>query len=280
MYYKEWEDRPLTSNFKPLQDSLCVLAFSATIIILRYKYLDNLVTRFYDICHISDQDKRKERSKLLGSTVRLVMYIMFALYGIFTLLSEDWIFSPFKTSLTWEKNNIPAKITVYYYLEAAFYVSSTFFIFVDPKQKDFMQMLVHHLITITLISLSYGRNILRYGTVIMLVHDISDPFMECAKVLFYLKYMKMSYVLFFCFAGVFTFFRCIIFPFFIVFPAVTYTWLYGLNGTFVICDSCMILLVILNFIWLSYILQMVYNFLKEGSLKGDVRDLNDDRKTK
>lgn len=39
-------------------------------------------------------------------------------------------------------------------------------------------MLVHHLATIMLITFSYTNNMIRAGTLVMVVHDASDIFLE------------------------------------------------------------------------------------------------------
>lgn len=44
--------------------------------------------------------------------------------------------------------------------------------------KDFMIMLVHHLATILLIIFSYTNNMIRCGTLVMCLHDVSDIFLE------------------------------------------------------------------------------------------------------
>lgn len=46
------------------------------------------------------------------------------------------------------------------------------------QYKDFMMMLVHHLATILLIIISYTNNMIRYGTLVMCLHDVSDIFLE------------------------------------------------------------------------------------------------------
>lgn len=56
----------------------------------------------------------------------------------------------------------------------------------------------------------------RVGVVVLIVHDISDIFLESAKVFNYAKWQGPSENLFICFAVVFFISRIIIFPFFVV----------------------------------------------------------------
>lgn len=55
----------------------------------------------------------------------------------------------------------------------------------EVARSDSWQMLIHHIITIALILFSYVTNFTRVGTVIMVIHDIADVFLELAKVLNY-----------------------------------------------------------------------------------------------
>jgi sphingoid base N-palmitoyltransferase len=52
----------------------------------------------------------------------------------------------------------------------------------DTKRSDFWQHFVHHLVTMALITLSWVTNFVRMGTLVMLIHDISDVPLEIAKV--------------------------------------------------------------------------------------------------
>jgi TLC domain len=52
----------------------------------------------------------------------------------------------------------------------------------DTKRSDFWQHFVHHLVTMALITLSWVTNFVRMGTLVMLIHDISDVPLEVAKV--------------------------------------------------------------------------------------------------
>jgi hypothetical protein len=54
--------------------------------------------------------------------------------------------------------------------------------FVDIRRKDYWATMSHHWVTFSLITFSYGMGLTKAGLVIMLLHDVSDPFLELAKV--------------------------------------------------------------------------------------------------
>ena len=70
---------------------------------------------------------------------------------------------------------------LYYFVSFGNYTAQAVAIFIEPRLKDFWQMFVHHIITCNLIFFSYWMGLYRVGSVIVLLHDVSDPLMELAK---------------------------------------------------------------------------------------------------
>ena len=50
--------------------------------------------------------------------------------------------------------------------------------FFDVKRKDFWEMFIHHLTTIALMAFSWTCNLQRVGSLVLIVHDIADIFLE------------------------------------------------------------------------------------------------------
>jgi ceramide synthetase len=63
-------------------------------------------------------------------------------------------------------------------IELAFYWSLIFSQFIDVKRKDFWQMFIHHIATISLLSFSYIVNFVRVGTLVLIIHDCGDYWLE------------------------------------------------------------------------------------------------------
>lgn len=268
----EWKTRSLESNFNFKTDIVIFPIISAFFIIMRTRIIKSVSKTLQEKCLTDSEAGKKISVKLFGSTYRFFVYSVFMLYGCFTLFFEDWVFTPFNYTLTWNNNDIPSSIKFYYMMEMSHYATSTFFLFSEPKMADFHQMLLHHFVTLVLMSLSYYINLLRYGVAVMLIHDLADPFMELAKILFYLKYQRMADIAFTVFASVFIFTRCLVFPCLIIGPTIYYdlkmTWLWSTK----ICHLSLIVLFVLNIIWAVYIVRMVISFVRTGRVKGDIRD--------
>lgn len=62
------------------------------------------------------------------------------------------------------------------YMLMCFFVFFSFFVFFNVQ--DFWQMVIHHIVTTILLVLSYNTGFFRIGCVIILLHDVSDVFLE------------------------------------------------------------------------------------------------------
>eukprot|EP00116_Pleurobrachia_bachei_P015645 sb/3475907/ len=88
----------------------------------------------------------------------------------------------------------PLSLYYYYMVSGAFYLSLLVSQFHDTKRKDFWEMFLHHIATLALIGGSWIGGGYRIGSIIMVIHDIADVFLETAKLGIYLKYEMLSNV--------------------------------------------------------------------------------------
>eukprot|EP00798_Chlamydomonas_sp_ICE-L_P027127 gene27127-2356_t len=87
-----------------------------------------------------------------------------------------------------------------------------------------LEMMVHHALTLTLICLGYGTNLLRYGTMWMALFDSSNPFLHGAKILNTIKADSLktaTWVVYLIFTLVFLVARILASPYSILRPAFT-----------------------------------------------------------
>lgn len=162
----------------------------------------------------------------------------------------------------------------YYMISMAFYWSLAFSQFADHKRKDFWQMFIHHVLTLLLIALSWVCNIHRVGSLILLVHDCADVFLEAAKSLNYAKLQRSCDVVFGIFTIAWIVTRLMMFPR-IIYACVFQTLLpsYPVYYFF----NCMLIsLLILHFIWTYMIFQVIAQSVKSGEIEGDVRSSSED----
>lgn len=60
------------------------------------------------------------------------------------------------------------------------------------RRKDWAESMAHHIATVILLVYSYAVNFARVGTMILLVHDASDIFLESAKLARYTHRQAVS----------------------------------------------------------------------------------------
>ncbi|KAM6231617.1 ceramide synthase 4-like isoform 2-T2 [Spheniscus humboldti] len=135
-------------------------------------------------------------------------------------------------------------------------------------QQDFKEQIIHHIATITLIFVSYCANLIRFGMIIMLVHDASDYILELAKMLHYMKWKQVCEAVFIVFAVVFIISRLV------VFPLITYYYFVTKFQLFLI--SCLIntflmILQLLHVFWSYLIIQMIFGVILHGAKRKDAR---------
>ncbi|KAI8848608.1 TRAM/LAG1/CLN8 homology domain-containing protein, partial [Chytridium lagenaria] len=123
--------------------------------------------------------------KFATATWKFVNYAIMTIIGAYVLAYEPWIFDTQEYFKGWPEEHSIDKMKFYYHAAFGSGAYMLISIFTDPKQKDFYQMLTHHILTLTIVTASYLLGFYRIGSVIMLLHDVSDPFMEIAKMFVY-----------------------------------------------------------------------------------------------
>ncbi len=110
-------------------------------------------------------------------------------------------------------------LRAYYLVQCGFYLQAIFgLLFVDERMKDFGELVTHHFATLVLVAVSLVARYIRFGSYVLIVHDIVDVILYNGKVIHYLKYEKLSNLLLaiFIIFGL-GFLRLIYFPYLISF---------------------------------------------------------------
>ncbi|KRZ27204.1 Transmembrane 9 superfamily member 3 [Trichinella pseudospiralis] len=218
--------------------------------------------------------------KLPESLWNLTMYLFLWLNTCWTLLRTDrWKYFTDPLSI-WDDFSrdrlIPFEIEVVYFTQTAFYVHATYgTIFMEQWRKDSKVMVFHHLLAITLLFFSWAARYDQVGILVLFLHDVSDVFLECAKIFKYLKYRDNTYYSFCEFLSNASFvFRLYWFPL-----KVLYTSFYGSvflgpdDLPFIPVFNFMLwLLFFINIYWFHFILMLIYNLAT-----GKFKELEDSR---
>ncbi|KAJ3198786.1 Ceramide synthase 3 [Dinochytrium kinnereticum] len=133
--------------------------------------------------------------------------------------------------------------------------------------------------TLTVVTASYLLGFYRIGSVILLLHDFADPFMEVAKMFVYMGNQKMADIFFIQFAIVFIFTRNFIYPVYVISSIPFFAYHpdgklipYGRWDLHYLCLGCLCILCSLQFFWGSLIVKMAIKAIGDKKVEGDIRD--------
>jgi ceramide synthetase len=195
----------------------------------------------------------------------------------------------------------------YYLFCCGFYMQALVsLVFIDERMKDFYEMFIHHVVTISLIFISISTVHHRFGSMVILLHDAVDVFLYVAKSFHEAHYTTVSSVLFGLFALIFLVLRLMYFPYLVHYAYANPFYQYWPNTWYVIRDvpntssffdlssygmcingkclstywflfSLCCVLIVLHIYWFYLIVQVIIKGLM-GDFH-DVREINDDKKS-
>ncbi|XP_047596231.1 ceramide synthase 4-like [Lutra lutra] len=247
----------LTEGWKPKEHQMAVLAVQCGLTLPQ-------IQRWFR--RRRNQDRPSLTKKFCEASWRFSFYFCSFFRGFSVLYHESWLWAPV---MCWDNYpNQPLQPALYYWylLELSFYVSLLIMLPFDVRRKDFKEQVTHHFVTILLISFSYSSNLLRIGSLVLLLHDASDYLLEAGKM------FKVCDTLFIIFSLVFFYTRLVLFPTQILYT--TYYESIAKGGPFFgyyFFNVLLLMLQLLHVFWSCLILHMTYSFMKKGWMEKDVR---------
>ncbi|XP_064168414.1 ceramide synthase 2-like isoform X1 [Anguilla rostrata] len=218
-----------------------------------------------------NQDRPGILKKFREASWRFTFYLSAFVGGLIALYDKPWFYDTREVWAGFPKQSMLDSQYWYYIIEMSFYGSLLFSVAFDVKRKDFKEQIIHHLATLILLAFSWCANYIRIGTMVMLVHDASDVFLESGKLFNYAKWEKTCNAIFVVFALVFMVTRLIIYPFWLIHC----TWVYPLLDFppffgYYFFNLMLMVLQLLHLFWAYLILRMVKKFIF-GNMTGDER---------
>ena len=148
----------------------------------------------------------------------------------------------------------------------------------DVQRKDFWTMFAHHVATILLISFSWACHLHKIGTLVMITCDVSDCFLELAKLFHYSSKETISTVLFALFTVVWITTRMGVYPTWIIYSiTVEAPQMVQYFPAYFYFNILLSSLLLLNIIWTYSILKVIYITLMgpSSTVQGDIRSQSD-----
>eukprot|EP00007_Cunea_sp_BSH-02190019_P009500 CAMPEP_0174235970 /NCGR_PEP_ID=MMETSP0417-20130205/5249_1 /TAXON_ID=242541 /ORGANISM="Mayorella sp, Strain BSH-02190019" /LENGTH=377 /DNA_ID=CAMNT_0015314557 /DNA_START=179 /DNA_END=1309 /DNA_ORIENTATION=+ len=176
----------------------------------------------------------------------------------------------------------------FYLLAAAFWLHCLLTVFIEEKRKDFVEMVVHHFVTLGLISFSYLTHWTMGGIMVYVLMDFSDIFLSLAKACRYANIYSVGYPAFALFVISFPITRLAFYGrvvWGIIFHPIPY--LIADHGSLEACvangcvyssflhlvlDTLLVLLLILQVRWFYMIIRLLIRSVKTGGEPEDIRE--------
>nr|XP_044998428.1 ceramide synthase 1 [Jaculus jaculus] len=172
-----------------LLGALCALGWTALRSVTTARLFRPLAKR----CRLQPRDA----AKLPESAWKLLFYLGCWSYCTYLLFGTDYPFfhDPPSVFYDWTSGMaVPWDIAVAYLLQGSFYGHSIYAtLYMDAWRKDSVVMLIHHVVTLTLIISSYAFRYHNVGLLVFFLHDISDVQLEFTKLNIYFKASGGSY---------------------------------------------------------------------------------------
>lgn len=135
-------------------------------------------------------------------------------------------------------------------------------------------MFLHHLVTIVLMLFAWVYNYHRFGSLIMIIHDPADIFLEFTKSLKYANFSKAPIITFSIFAIVWIITRLMIYPrilFVIFFVAILPP-----SSVLIFFKSLLLILFILHIYWTYFVYKILYDVVTKGNAEKDARSSSEE----
>lgn len=216
----------------------------------------------------------------------MIVYTIFSVTAFLVTYSEPYFLDPhhYWTGATQFPLNYytPFKVTLFYLIEIGFYLQAIpFLLFEEVRRKDWLESLLHHFVTLGLMYYSWYANVTRPGVIVMLLHDISDIFLEAAKLARYAEQESWATIMFATFALSWVILRVILYPMIVVSrmlidPVLYLAIPYDINPQphYSVFGTLFMVLYFLHLYWTWLIWKVIERQFTKGSMD-DVREDDD-----
>ena len=133
---------------------------------------------------------RRKMKKFAEQSWQLVVHVTMTALEVRVLhRGSDWLQEGWRSvdPAPYHQTNGPEMKQLYFAQLAVWIYTAFCQLFVFEKQRDYFVMMTHHIATIGLVGLSYQYNYVRYGVLVLFLHDIADIVIDLMKIANYLK---------------------------------------------------------------------------------------------
>ena len=226
--------------------------------------------------------------KFAQSCMEMVFYGAFTVFGALVVPGQAWFWP---SSLWWSEHKsgkmlfATDALKAYYLLYAARYAQGIVSCLIEHKRKDFWEMQTHHIVTVSLIGISYAYGWNRVGAVVMALLDPADVPLHVAKQFKYVgdarggktqKIMQMGADIFFViFMLLFAVMRLGLYPYVVWSSTLEGPRHFEYGAGAYACVALLYVLLGLQVYWFALILKVAIKVITAGAAE-DVRSDDED----
>lgn len=140
--------------------------------------------------------KRPVRIKFEQSVMEALLYGGFTVIGLRVVPSQEWVWPSSKWWIDFENGShlaMRSDLRCYYLMYIARYMQGIVSVLLEPKRKDFFAMILHHVVTVLVIYISYVHGWNRVGVCVMVLLDPADVPLHVAKICKYIADASRSH---------------------------------------------------------------------------------------
>uniref|UniRef100_A0A2P2I2I8 Ceramide synthase 6-like n=1 Tax=Hirondellea gigas TaxID=1518452 RepID=A0A2P2I2I8_9CRUS len=216
--------------------------------------------------------------KFCDCSWQLTYYILYCILGFVVHRDKSWLYDVRHCWYGFPEQFLDNDIWWYYMISLGFYWGQTFTHFFTPQRHDSVQMLCHHTVTITLTSLSFMVNMVRIGSLILLVHECADIPLLLAKIFGYCRRQKMMDIMFVFFVILWITTRLGVFPLRLlrstIFEAHVQQQMF--YPIYYIFNGMILSIFLMHLFWTYNIIQVIAKKFSAKNIVVDVRSSDDD----
>ena len=123
---------------------------------------------------------RAKQSRFMEQVYTAIYFAIFGPFGLYVMSRGPlWYFNTTAMFEGYPHRTHEAVFKAYYLLQAAYWTQQGLVLMLqlEKPRKDFKELVLHHVVTLALIGLSYRFHFANMGIAVYITHDISDFFL-------------------------------------------------------------------------------------------------------
>eukprot|EP00043_Microstomoeca_roanoka_P001252 m.31773 g.31773 ORF g.31773 m.31773 type:complete len:349 (+) comp10718_c0_seq1:285-1331(+) len=237
---------------------------------------------------VANYATKGDAPKFAESFVRCTYYFVMFFVAVYVISTEDYWPNvancwPNSQATGPERQKKSILLQCNYLFELSYYTAGiVLHSLVDEKLSDFWVMFLHHVVTICLLGFSYTSNFHRIGMLVLMVHDVSDIFLDSGKCFHFIRLESFATVTFVGLITSWAWYRLFIYPTKLIYSSTidVFNIVFIEEGhepffTYYCLATWLCVLQVLHVYWFYLILRVAQKHIMEGKLE-DVRMKNGD----